>query len=156
VFWVLAQYFLIHLLIIYLLNYLLTCYMKQSPSCEANRFSASQEIPRILWNPTVNYHIDKYQTPVPILCQIYRVHAPKSIFLKIHFNIILPSTPGSSKASLSLRCPHQNSVYASLLTIRSTCPTYLTPLDFIIRTIFGEQYGGLEIACWPLVPKFVG
>ena len=25
--------------------------MVQSPSWEANRFSASQEIPRILWNP---------------------------------------------------------------------------------------------------------
>ena len=25
--------------------------MEQSPSCEANRFSGSQEIPRILWNP---------------------------------------------------------------------------------------------------------
>ena len=28
--------------------------MQQSPSWETNRFSASQEIPRILWNP--NFH----------------------------------------------------------------------------------------------------
>jgi len=28
--------------------------MEQSPSWEANRFSASQEIPRILWNPKVS------------------------------------------------------------------------------------------------------
>jgi hypothetical protein len=34
----------------YLLTYLLTYSMEQSPSWEANRFSASQEIPRILWN----------------------------------------------------------------------------------------------------------
>jgi hypothetical protein len=32
-------------------SYLLTYYMEQSPSWETNRFSASQEIPRILWNP---------------------------------------------------------------------------------------------------------
>jgi len=37
----------------YLLTYLLTYSMVQSPTWEANWFAASQEIPRILWNPKV-------------------------------------------------------------------------------------------------------
>jgi hypothetical protein len=91
-------------------SHLLTYFMKQSSSWEANRFSVSQEILRILRKPKIHDHIYKCPPPVPILSQLDPVHPPTSHFLKIHLNIILPSTPGSPKWSLSLRFPHQNSV----------------------------------------------
>ena len=48
-------------------DYLLTYCMKQSPSWEVNRFSAIQEMPRILWNPMIHYRIHKCLPPVPVL-----------------------------------------------------------------------------------------
>ena len=96
-----------------LLSYLLTYSMQHSPSWEANRFSASQEIPHILWNPKVHYCI--HECP-PILNQLDPVHTATPHFLKIHLNIILPSTRGFPKWFLSFSFPHQNPVYASPLS----------------------------------------
>jgi hypothetical protein len=72
--------------------------MEQSPSWEAK---TSWATPRILWNPKVHNRIHKSPPPVPILTHIDPVHAPPSNLSQVHFNIILPSTPGSSKWSPS-------------------------------------------------------
>ena len=90
----------------------LTYFMQQGPSWEANRFAASQEIPRILWNPKIHYRIHKCQPPVPIMNQLDPVRKSTSRFLKIQLNIY----SRSPKWSLSFRFPHQNPVYASPLT----------------------------------------
>jgi hypothetical protein len=110
----------------YLLTYFLTHFMEQSPSLQANRSSTSQEISCILWNLKVHYRIHKCLPPVPTLSQINPVHAPKSHFLNIHLNIILPSMSGSSKLPLSLTFSHQNPVYTSALPHKCymPCPSH--------------------------------
>jgi hypothetical protein len=71
--------------------------MKQSPSWEANRFAASQEIPRILWNPKIHYRIHECLPPVPIPSQLKSVHSPQPtswrsiLILSSHLRPGLPS-----------------------------------------------------------------
>ena len=76
---------------------ILTYSTEQSPSWETNRFATSQEIPRILWNPNVHYHIHKCPPPVPVLSQLNPVQTPHPTFwrsiliLSSHLHLGLPS-----------------------------------------------------------------
>jgi hypothetical protein len=62
--------------------------MEQSLSWEAKQSSASQEIPRILWKPKIQYRFHKRPPPVPIQSHINLVQMLPSHYSKIHFNII--------------------------------------------------------------------
>ena len=94
----------------------ITYSMVQSPSWEANWFAAGQETPRIPRNPKVHHRTHKRQPPVSILGQPNPVHIPTSHLLKIHPNIIHPSTPRSPQWSPTLRFPQQDPIHPPLLT----------------------------------------
>jgi hypothetical protein len=73
----------------------LTNSMVQGPCWEANRFSASREIPHILWKPRVHYHV--YRCPVtcpypkPAVSTPYPTSRTSILILFAHLRLGLPS-----------------------------------------------------------------
>ena len=127
-----------------LLTYLLTYSMEHSPSWEANRFSASQEISRILRNPKVHYYVHKCPPPVPILSQLDPVHTPhptswrSNVILSSHLRLGLPS------CSFLQVSPTKTLYTSRLSSISAKCPAHLILLDLITQTILGEQCRSLS------------
>jgi len=89
--------------------------MEQSPSRDDNKPSANQEIRHILRNPKFHYPIHKCPPLDLSKKQISPVYASPSHSLKIHFSIILRSTPSYSKWSISLRSPYPIPICTSSL-----------------------------------------
>jgi len=104
---------LIHCMLFY--TYLLTYSMEQSPSWEANQFSTSQEIPCILWNSKVCYHIHHWPPPVPILSMLSYTVSLKSILMLLLLCQHLPSGP------LSLGFPTKTPYIFLFPYIHATC-----------------------------------
>jgi hypothetical protein len=125
--------------------------MQQSASWEANRFAASQEIPRILWNPEVHYRIHKCPPPVPIMSRLDSDHTLTSHFLKIHLKIILPSTSASPKCLLSFTVPHQHPVHAYPLSHTRYMPHPSHSSPFYHPKKLDKQQRPLRSTVWMLL-----
>jgi len=128
---------------------ILTYSMVQSPSWEANRLAANQEIPRILWNPKVHYRIHKCPPPVTNLSHLDPIY----YFLKIHLNISSHLRLDLPRGLFPSGFPIKT-LYTPLFSpIRSTCPAHLILLDQITRTIFGDQYRSLSSSLSSSLPR---
>jgi hypothetical protein len=63
--------------------------MEVSTTREATSYAATEEPPRLFWNPKAHYRIRKSPPLDPILSQTNPAHTTPSYLSKIHFNIIV-------------------------------------------------------------------
>jgi hypothetical protein len=110
--------------------------MEQRPFWEADRFSASQEIPLILWNPKVHYRNHNIPPSGSIMSQINSVHASPFYFLKIHFNIFFPFTLRSSSG-----------LFPSDLPLNPVCKFLVPCTRYMSRPSHSSRFDHPNI-CW--------
>jgi hypothetical protein len=99
--------------------------MQKNPTWEAHSCSVSQGKPAF-YGIRGSITVSTWAHYCPLL-QPGKFSPHPSILFMIQFNIILPSTPRSSKNALSLSLHYQNPAHISIL---SQCPAFL--LDVII------------------------
>ena len=105
---------------------------------EAISYLASQQIPRVLWNPKVHYRVQKSPPLVPIPSQLSPVYALLSYFLRS--TLILSSHSRLSLPSLIFRSALPTNTHCAffLCPMRATDTTYLIILYLIPIITFSE------------------
>ena len=101
----------------------------------------------------INYHVHNNSPLVPILSLINSICNLQSHFFDVHFNIIFPSMPNSSKWSNPFRFPTKTlDVFLSTF-MHTICSTYLSSFDLISQIISCEiLVSRVNIKCthhWP-------
>jgi hypothetical protein len=123
---------------------IITITLCNSPPWEANSFSASHEVSRILWIPKINYRGYKCWPLVSVLSQINPVlnlpSSSSSYFLKIQcINFILPRTGTLGCPSCIFPQGFPTTPCAPVLSpIFVTCSVHLVLLYLVAEILFVE------------------
>jgi hypothetical protein len=131
--------------------------MELSLSWEAAKCAATQELPRILWNPKDHYRVHKSPTLVSILSQINPMHTIPSylrciLILSIHLCLGLPTVLFPSGF------PHQYPICIHLLphSCYMPCPFHLldsNDLSFAIH-MYNKDIETYIVRCWLLAESW--
>jgi hypothetical protein len=106
--------------------------VEQISSWEADRLSASQEIPEFYGAPKFHYRIHKCPPPAPILSQLFTFHTPTSHFLKIILILSSHLCLGFPSGLFPSGFPIKTLSMPLLSPIHATSPAHLILLDLII------------------------
>ena len=110
-----------------------------------------KKFPAFLGNPKFHYRTQKRPPNVSILGQSNPVHMPTSHLLKIHPNIIYPSTPRSPLWSPFLRFPQQDPTHTPLLTHARHMPSPSHSSRLYHPTILSEVYKSFSSSLYILL-----
>jgi hypothetical protein len=118
----------------------LTDSIQLSPSRETASCTDTQELPSILWNQKVHYHVHKSLPLVPILSQNNAVHNTSSYLFKIHPDTNHPLCLGLLSGIFLSSFPTSN-FYAFLFpnSCYMLCFSHSSWLDFILNVLGKEQ-----------------
>jgi len=114
--------------------------MERSPSSQADSRSANQEIPRLLWNPKVHYHVHNSPPLVSILSQMIQSTPSHSISLRsiliLPSHLLLGLTSGVFPSGYPTTFFMPSTSHSTL----ATCSAYIFFLNLIKLITLYEAY----------------